>query len=147
MMKIWRKLEVDKILIKAYKQGIIMSGLSAGAICWFNFGNSDSRKFNDPNANLMKVKGLGIIKALFCPHYDIEKGRKEELKKMMKKTSGIAIAIENSCAIEIIDDKYRIISSRKRKNAYKVYWNGSRYNEKIIKKEKNFMSLKKLLEK
>jgi dipeptidase E len=147
MMKIWRRLEVDKILIKAYRKGVVMSGLSAGAICWFNFGNSDSKKFNDPNASLMKVKGLGIIKALFCPHYDIEKERKGELKKMMKKASGIALAVENCCAIEIIDDTYKIISTTKSANAYKVYWKNNKYHEEIIKKEKVFKPLHHLLSK
>ncbi len=147
MMKIWRKLEIDKILTKAYKKGIVMSGLSAGAICWFNFGNSDSRKFKNPNADLIKVRGLGLVKALFYPHYNIEKERKKELKKMMKKTSGIALAVENCCAIEIIDDTYKIISTKKSANAYKVYWKNNKYHEEIVKKEKVFKPLHHLLSK
>lgn len=145
MMKIWRKLKVDEILLKAYKKGIVMSGLSAGAICWFSFGNSDSKKFTNPDANLIRVRGIGLIKVLFCPHYDIEKERKGELKKMMKKNSGIAIAVDNCCAIEILDDKYRIISSKKTADAYKIYWKKGKYYEKKLKKEKIFKSLKKLL--
>jgi len=145
MMKIWRKLGVDKILVKAHEKGIIMSGLSAGAICWFSFGNSDSRKFKNPNADLIKVKGLGLVKALFCPHYNIEEKRETELKKMMQKTAGVAIAIDNSCAIEIIDDKYKIISSKKTAGAYKVYWKKNKYHKDIIKKEKHFKPLKNLL--
>jgi len=44
-MKIWRRFGVDFLLKKAYQKGIVCSGLSAGAICWFRFGSSDSRKF------------------------------------------------------------------------------------------------------
>lgn len=66
LMKIWRKLEVDKILEKAHKKGIVLSGLSAGAICWFKYGNSDSIKFK--KGQYIKVKGLGLIDALMCPH-------------------------------------------------------------------------------
>lgn len=147
MMKIWRKTGVDKILIKAYKKGIVMSGLSAGSICWFKYGNSDSRKFANPNADLIKVAGLGLINALNCPHYNIEAYRKADLKKMMKKTSGVAIAMDNCCAIEVVDDKYRIIASKKSANAYKVYWKANKYYEDIIKKEKELKPLNQLLSK
>jgi len=73
MMKTWRKLGVDTILLKAYKKGIVLSGVSAGAICWFSFGNSDSLLFSKRNAPMIKVRGLGFINLLFCPHYDVEK--------------------------------------------------------------------------
>ena len=79
---------------------------------------------------------MGLINALHCPHYDFEKDRKTDLKKMMKKTSGVAIALDNCCAVEIIDNKYRIISSKPSANAYKVYWKGDKYYEEIIKKGK-----------
>lgn len=147
MMQIWRKIGVDKILIRAYKKGIVMSGLSAGAICWFKYGNSDSRKFANPDAGLIKVTGLGLINALHCPHYDFEAYRKADLKKMMRKISGIAIAIDNCCAIEIIDDKYRIIASKKLANAHKVYWKANKYHKEIIKKEKKIKPLSQLLSK
>jgi dipeptidase E len=147
MMKIWKKCEVDKILREAYQKGIVLSGVSAGSICWFRWGNSDSRRFANPNADLIKVSGLGLINALHCPHYDFEKDRKPDLKKMMKKTSGVAIAIDNCCAIEVIDDKYRIISSKVSANAYRVYWKANKYRQEKIKKEKEFRSLKELLKK
>jgi dipeptidase E len=145
MMQIWRKTGVDKILIKAHRKGIIMSGLSAGAICWFKYGNSDSRKFANPNTGLIKVTGLGLINVLYCPHYDFESIRKADLKKMMKKTPGVAIAMDNCCALEIIDDQYRIISSKKTANAYKVYWKANKYYEVVIKKEKVYKPLDLLL--
>lgn len=147
MMKVWKEKGIDKILKEAYKKGIVLSGLSAGSICWFKWGNSDSRKFTSPKANLIKISGLGLINALHCPHYNFEKDRKGDLKKMMKKTSGVAIAIDNCCAIEIIDDEYRIISSRSSANAYKVYWKAGKYYREIIKKEEEFKLLSDLLRK
>ena len=66
---------------------------------------------------------------------------------MMKKTSGVAIALDNCCAVEIIDNKYRIISSKPSANAYKVYWKTDKYYEEIIKKEKVLNSLDSLLKK
>lgn len=145
MMKIWRKMGVDKVLTKAYEKGIVMSGLSAGSICWFRYGNSDSRKFNNPKVGLIKVKGLGFIDALHCPHYDFEKYREADLKKMMKKTPGVAIAMDNCCALEVVDDEYRIIASKPAANAYKIYWKANKYYKELIVKDKKFKSLKGLL--
>jgi dipeptidase E len=147
MMKIWKKLDVDKMLKQAHEKGIILSGLSAGAICWFKQGNSDSRKMLNPKAPLIKVGGLNIFPALLCPHYNVEKDRKPELKKMMRKTSGVAIAIDNCCAIEIIDDTYRIISSKDSANAYKVFWLKNKYHEIMISKQKGFLPYLELFQK
>ena len=147
MMRVWKKFGVDKILTQAYEKGIVLSGLSAGSICWLKWGNSDSRKLANSKADSIKVSGLGLINALHCPHYDIEKNRKNDLKKMMRKTSGVAIAIDNCCTIEIINDKYKIISSKPQANAYKVYWKESKYYEEVIKKEKDLRLLKDLLKK
>ncbi len=81
MMKIWRKLGVDKMLLKARNKGIVLSGVSAGAICWFSFGLSDSLLFSNKNAPMIRVRGLNFVQHLFCPHYNFEKKRKPELKK------------------------------------------------------------------
>lgn len=145
MMTAWRRLGVDKILHKAWKQGIVMAGLSAGSVCWFKYGNSDSRKFKNKDADLIKVRGLDFINALHCPHYDTESDRKNSMKKMMKKTKGVAIALDNCCALEVVDDQYRIVSSRKNANAYKTYWKDNLYFEELIKKEKKFRDLGILL--
>ena len=133
MMNVWKRTGTDKILRQAYKKGIVLSGLSAGAICWFKWGNSDSRRFNNPKAGLVKVSGLGLIKALGCPHPD-GKGRWNSLKAMMKKTPGVGITLDNCSALEIMDDKCRIVSSKLAARAHKVYWKGGKYYEKIIKK-------------
>lgn len=148
MMNIWRKFGVDKILVEAWKKGIVLSGISAGSICWFKSGNSDSRKFTSGSNRLIRVTGLGLIDALHCPHYDSEIHRQKDLKRMMKTTSKIvAFALENDVAIEIIDDKYRIITSQKGKNAFKIYWKNNKYNKTTISKNNMFRPLKELLSK
>ena len=147
MLRIWRSLGVDKILLEAYGRDIVMSGLSAGAICWFKYCSSDSRKFANPNAGLIKIRGLNFINALCCPHYNAEEDRKPHLKELMKKTSGVALAIDNCCAIEILGDNYRIIDSKEDANTHKVYWKKGEFYEEIIKKETEFLSLKSLLRK
>jgi len=147
MMRLWRKSGVDRLLIEAYQAGKVMAGVSAGSICWFHEGNSDSRKAKNPAAPLIKVRGLSLIGALHCPHYDLEVSRRPELKTMMRKTAGVAIAIDNCCALEVVGDKYRIISSKDSANAYKVYWKRGKYFEEQINKSTTLRSISRLLSK
>ncbi len=72
MLGIWHYQEIDKILKKALEKGIILSGGSAGSICWFKSGVSDSRP-----VHLSVVDGLGFLPYTNCPHYNIS--RKKEL--------------------------------------------------------------------
>jgi dipeptidase E len=147
MIRIWKRTGTDVILKQAYENGIVLSGLSAGAICWFRWGNSDSRKFHNPSANLIKVSGLNWINALYCPHYDFEQDRRPQLFKMMMKTPGVALAFDNCCAIEIINGKYRILSAKPSANAYQVYRRAGAIQEKVIPQEKTFRPLEQLLSK
>lgn len=146
MMKLWRRLGIDKLLDKARKRGAVLCGLSAGAICWFRYGNSDSKAYsNDGDKSLIKVKGLNFADLLLCPHYDVEKHRQPGLKAMMKKSSGIAVALDNCAAIEIIDDKYRIITSAARKNGWRIYWKKGEFYKEALPKDGEFHSIESLL--
>ena len=127
MINRWKKLGVDRLLRKARERGKVLCGPSAGAICWFRQGNSDSRKFRNPKAKLIKVTGLGFIDALACPHYDAEKDRKPELREMMKRTSGVAIALDNCAALEVLGPEYRALASKPKAGVYKVYWSKGKY--------------------
>jgi len=144
IMNRWRQLGVDKLLIEAHRRGIVMSGLSAGAICWFKYGLSDSRKFNNKTADFIRVAGLGLINALCCPHYDIEKARPGALRKMMKRSVGVAIALDNCAALEVVDGRYRIIASKRGKRGYEIYWKGRKRYEKSIGETKKFIPTAKL---
>ncbi len=67
--RIWRRLGVDKLLKSAYENGAGLSGISAGAICWFDSGHSDSMSFYNPRKwEYIKVRGLGLINGVLCPH-------------------------------------------------------------------------------
>ncbi len=145
MMKLWRQLGIDKSLDKARQRGVVLCGLSAGAICWFRQGNSDSRKFKDGmNNTLIKVSGLNYADLLMCPHYDVEKHRQPSLKVMMKKTKGVAIGVENNAALHIKGDQYRILASRKNKKAYLIYWNYRKYVKQILEPSDSFHPLSEL---
>ena len=60
MMLRWKLMGLDKLILEAGRKGKVLCGPSAGAICWFRQGNSDSRKFRNPQAKLIKVTGLGF---------------------------------------------------------------------------------------
>jgi dipeptidase E len=147
MMRIWRSCGLDLILKKAWEKGIVLSGLSAGSICWFRSGTSDSRRDTNPDADLIKVSGLGFIPATHSSHYDVEKDRRPELKKIMRKTSGVAIGIDNCCAVEFVDDTYRVIVSKPDAHAYRVYWKAGVCHEEVIGKKKEFAPIKDLFKK
>lgn len=136
MMKIWRRYNIDTILRKAGERGVVLSGISAGAICWFTCGSSDSRKFKNPQAKLIRVTGLNFVPFVLCPHYNVEADRKPDLKELMKRTPGVAIALDNCSAIEIIDAGYRILTSNNSARAYKVYWSNGEYFEEVCPPEK-----------
>ncbi len=147
MMTLRRKLGVDKMLEKAAKKWIVLSGLSAGSICRFSFGNSDSRLFTSNSKKLIKVTWLGYINALHCPHYDSEKHRQKDLKRMMKNSPLIAIALEDNCALQLLDTTYRIVSGKKSAKAYKIYWKGKKYYKEEIQQIKKYQSIKELITK
>lgn len=65
MLGIWKAQQIDKALKKALERGIILAGGSAGSICWFKNGISDSRPIN-----LSIVKGLNFLPFSHCPHYN-----------------------------------------------------------------------------
>ena len=147
MMNLWRKLGIDKLLIAAQSQGKVLCGISAGSICWFSAGNSDSRKFKNPQADYIKVTGLGIIEALHCPHFDSESERKQSLKKMLKNYPGVAIALEDCTALQIVGDAYRILKNKPDSKAYKIYWQAGVFHEESISIQENFRALSGLLKK
>ncbi len=136
LMRRWRRLGVDDILRRAYHQGIVLSGLSAGAICWFRYGHSDSMSFYHPESwRYIRVRCMGLIDALGVTHYHAE-GREEDFKRMVAKHSEVGIAIDNNCAIEFIDGGYRVITSQPGASAYRVYkGRGGIVEERLEQKE------------
>ncbi len=76
---LWKAHGIDAILKKAWEKGIVLSGPSAGAICWFNEGLSDSRP-----TQLSPVSGLRFLPGSNCPHYHTENNRRPAYLKMIQ---------------------------------------------------------------
>ncbi|MAV01190.1 MAG: peptidase E [Rhodobacteraceae bacterium] len=117
MLAVWQEWELDVILREAYQNNIIMSGVSAGAICWFDQGITDSWKDRQAIIDCM-----GFVSGVCCPHYDEEPERIPFVKKVLiDKSINECIAIEGYAALHYINDKPKyIVSFGKKKTAHKV---------------------------
>ena len=113
----WKKFGVDKIMKKAWRSGVILTGMSAGAICWFEDGIT-----NPSPGKLTRLPCIGLLNGSFCPHYD----DKVELKKSFHKlildgVIGNGIGAEDGAAVHYLGDKIiRVVTSRPGVTAYSV---------------------------
>ncbi|MBO7377870.1 MAG: peptidase E, partial [Clostridia bacterium] len=95
MIKSWKESGLDLLVKDAYERGVIVSGLSAGAICWFEKMYTDSEIVSGDGADYKIMDALGYLKGLACPHYD---ERRADFDEELLKVGGSALAIENDCA-------------------------------------------------
>ncbi len=131
MLAVWREWKLDKILREAYESGIVMSGVSAGAICWFEKGITDSW-----SEDLKVMECLGFVEGNCCPHYDEEPKRKPAVKKFLdeKKLTAV-ISIEGGSALHMKNGKiFKSLSFYKNKESYIVEKKGNKLIEKKIKR-------------
>ena len=148
MMKLWRKLGVDALLEQAFHRGTVLSGISAGAICWCAYGHSDSRSFaaTDDRWDYIRVRGMGLVDAIFCPHLD-EDTRRPDFTRFMGKYGQMGIGLENHCALEIVDDQYRLLTARKGAQAYRIYLQRGTMITETIEQHEDYRPLDELLKK
>ncbi|MGE6489501.1 Type 1 glutamine amidotransferase-like domain-containing protein [Paenisporosarcina sp. NPDC076898] len=91
LMTLWREWEIDVAIRQAYEKGTILAGLSAGSLCWFEDGITDSY-----GAELEPISCLGILRGSHCPHYD-------------------------GVALHFLDEElHKIVSSREHAKGYRV---------------------------
>ncbi|MDT0540155.1 MULTISPECIES: peptidase E [Croceitalea] len=118
MLAIWKAQGIDILLKQAYDRGCIMAGGSAGSLCWFNAGTTDSRP-----KELSIVKGMSFINKSHCPHYNSEKSRRPLYHKNImegKLTDGYAC--DDRSAIHFINEKVeKSVSLDEQNCSYYVY--------------------------
>jgi len=101
MLALWREWGVDTVLREAYDRGIILTGLSAGMICWFKQGITDSVW------PLGVVEGLNFIEASACPHFDTETERQDfYINSVASKTVVPGYALYDDVGALFIDGKF-----------------------------------------
>ncbi len=116
MLALWQAVGIDKILKKAYEKGIILCGVSAGAICWFEECVTDSVW------PLGVISGLGFLKGSCCPHYNGEPERKPAyLNFAATHTVKPGLAIEDYAAAHYVNGELvQVVSFKDNKTAYYV---------------------------
>ena len=147
MINLWKETGFDKILKKAYEDGKVMCGISAGAMCWFNSGFTDDPKLNDVEIN--RIYCLDLIDSYFTPHCQKE-GKMERVRNSLKFIDKVGLSLSNCTAIEIIDNEYRIIKSKPIEEifepfAYKTYWENDNMFEEELYASIEFKPLDELL--
>ena len=126
MLDIWRKNSLDKIFKKAYENGIVLAGVSAGAGCWFDWILSDS-----VGPGLKPLKGISLISGSCTPHSSEEKRINQFELNIKNGELPPGIAIDDGVAVLFIDGKpSEVYSSRKNHKAYFI-----NTNKKISLKE------------
>jgi len=144
MMRRWRTLGVDRLLKQAYREGKVCCGSSAGALCWFHYGHSDSLFYYNPeNWKWIRVKCLGLVPFLLCPHY-LKERRDEDFRNMVQRVGGMGIAVDDCAAFEIIDDRIRVISSKPEAQGFKVYKHRGKVRQIQLPKDGAYMRLEEL---
>lgn len=126
MMQIWKQHGIDEKLKRIYeKDSAVLTGISAGAICWFNCGYSDSEAFhNADDWNYCWADGmLDFFHIAYCPHYN-EDGR-NSFDEMLAEKNMIGLAMENNTAFVENNGKHYFIRSTPDASAYIVQYKNS----------------------
>jgi dipeptidase E len=128
MLDIWKGYGVDKALKTAYENGVILSGGSAGAVCWFKECLTDS--FHD---KLSVMPALGFLPYSNCPHYSL-KARRQAYRGAIRNQEILAgYAVTDHCGLHFIDEKlHRAVADIPNSFAHWVEWkNDELIHEKL----------------
>ena len=119
MLKYWKENNLIGLFKEIYNSGIILSGVSAGAACWFDCFLTDS-----DGPGFKSMNGIGLLTGSFTPHYSDSKRAEKYRENIKNKTLPDGIAVDDGVAVLFIDGKpTEVYSSRKGHNAYFVNQN------------------------
>jgi dipeptidase E len=116
LLALWRRHGLDVLLRTAWLNGLVLAGVSAGMLCWFRAGVTDSfgglEALND---------GLGLIDATACPHYDSEQERRPTYHRLIAGGMQSGYAADDGAALHFCGPHLiEVISSRPDAAAYRV---------------------------
>jgi len=145
MLAVWRVHGVDRALREAWRRGIVLTGVSAGMLCWFEGGVTDS--FGRPLSAIRD--GLGLLKGSACPHYDGESDRRPTYHRLLRHglapdtraggplaSQGLAagVAADVWAAIHYIGVKiHACVATRRSARCYRVSLRGGVVREEELK--------------
>jgi len=144
MMRRWRHLGVDRVLRDAWRRGVVLAGVSAGAICWFASGHSDSMAYYHPDDwQYIRVRGLGFLSGSLCPHYN-KRTRVRAFRQMMARRGGLGLGVQDCCAVEFVDDRYRMIASKPTARAFRLVKRKGKIVSKAIPQRRTYSPIAEL---
>jgi dipeptidase E len=129
---IWKAHGIDLVLRQAWDRGIVLGGASAGSLCWFEEGTTDSRP-----KELSVVQGLGFLKGSHSPHYDAEKDRRPLYQKLIAAGElKPGYACDNNAGLYFQDNEVkRVVSSRAGAKVYYVSAVNGKAVERVLEPE------------
>jgi dipeptidase E len=98
MLAIWRLHGVDELLAEALEAGVVLAGSSAGGICWFEQGVTDSF-----GPQLERMDCLGFLSGSFCPHWDDEEQRRPRYHGLLKDGLAAGYAADAGVGLHFVD--------------------------------------------
>ncbi len=130
LIALWKEWKLDRILREAWKSGIILCGLSAGSICWFEEGVTDSIP-----GKYTVLQCLGFLSGSNCPHYDGEARRRPDYHQLLSQDQiDNGYAADDGVGLHFIGDRlHHIVSSRPQAMAYRVEKQNGKVSEKPLK--------------
>lgn len=129
MLAVWNEWGLPEILREAAASGVVMAGVSAGAICWFEQGVTDS--WAD---RLRPLPCLGWLSGSCCPHYDGELERRPAYHTLLSEGQiKPGYAIEDGVAAHFKNAELAaVVSKRDGARAYHVSLSDGRVHEKPL---------------
>ncbi|HPK03056.1 MAG TPA: peptidase E, partial [Candidatus Sumerlaeota bacterium] len=127
MLAVWRVHGVDRILREAWEAGVILTGGSAGSLCWFECGTTDS-------FNLFQLAplhdGLGFLPGSHCPHYDGEAQRRPLYQRLIAEGFPAGYALDDDAALHFEGTRImEAVAARPEAGAYRVERVGGQVTE------------------
>jgi peptidase E len=116
MLAIWRVHGIDRLMREAWDGGILLSGVSAGMICWFECGVTDSF-----GAQLESTEGLAFLLGSACPHYDSEDQRRPRYRELIEGGLPAGLAVDDDVVVRFVETElHEVVSFRSAAAAYRV---------------------------
>jgi len=129
MLAVWRDWGLDVHLRAAWERGVVLGGWSAGSICWFEQGITDSIA-----GPLTALDCLGFLPGSNCPHYNSEKQRRPTYRKMV--ASGKIVdgyAADDGVALHFVGNKlHRVVANQPRVRGWQLTRKGKRAVERAL---------------
>jgi dipeptidase E len=117
MLAVWRVHGFDAILRDAWQAGVLLTGWSAGMICWFEAGVTDSF---GPQLQGMR-DGLGFLPGSACPHYDGEERRRPVYQQLVLDGYPAGIALDDAAGVHYVGTELNeVVTSQPGSCGYRV---------------------------